>query len=553
MWTGRRKATRGFLTASVAALTVPAIIVGWLGWLLLQSDREQAYKAVVTKAGPKQRDLAAKAMLQMARTYEKLGQPEARATYQTIVRDYRDQPAVVAAARARLSPSAAGAQDVAPRRLFDGGTTEISGISADGRVAVGVDFKDAGGADIVLRDVALGRVTTLVAGSSSGGGRLPRISNDGRRVAYEWVADGQRSLRIIGTEAGATPEVIMAAQPTNRLPLGWSPDGKRILARVETASSPTAAGDRALIFPGLSASWSRDGRLAFFRERPALEPASDLIIREVTTGQERSYRRAGLMTTGSPLWLNDGSGVIVVVTEQDSGSSVEAFYRLDARSGTFQRLFARDANGRARSAVGAISLDDKTLYLTVRNSAGTATTDIVGVDVATARERPVFSFGGTGLPSNDSPGLAVSPDGATLAVLAWREAGVQPRQARIFSVGIDGSNYRDVVGSFGGPGRARDRMRWTPDGHTLVFVAQYPGNNWRLMRVPAAGGQPEFDGLDVERLSPLLSGVRMAPGSANIPDLDLSPDGSRAVLSTRTLRTYELWTLDNLLSVVKSG
>jgi signal transduction histidine kinase len=40
MWSGRRKATRGFLTASLVALTVPAIIVGWLGWMLLQSDRE---------------------------------------------------------------------------------------------------------------------------------------------------------------------------------------------------------------------------------------------------------------------------------------------------------------------------------------------------------------------------------------------------------------------------------------------------------------------------------------------------------------------------------
>jgi signal transduction histidine kinase len=40
MWTGERRATRGFLTASVVALTVPAIIVAWLGWLLLQSDRE---------------------------------------------------------------------------------------------------------------------------------------------------------------------------------------------------------------------------------------------------------------------------------------------------------------------------------------------------------------------------------------------------------------------------------------------------------------------------------------------------------------------------------
>lgn len=40
MWAGQRRATRGFLLVSAAAFTVPAVIVGWLGWLLIQSDRE---------------------------------------------------------------------------------------------------------------------------------------------------------------------------------------------------------------------------------------------------------------------------------------------------------------------------------------------------------------------------------------------------------------------------------------------------------------------------------------------------------------------------------
>lgn len=46
MWTGQRRVTRGFLMASVAALAVPAIIVAWLGWLLLQSDRELDHQRV---------------------------------------------------------------------------------------------------------------------------------------------------------------------------------------------------------------------------------------------------------------------------------------------------------------------------------------------------------------------------------------------------------------------------------------------------------------------------------------------------------------------------
>jgi hypothetical protein len=35
-------------------------------------------------------------------------------------------------------------------------------------------------------------------------------------------------------------------------------------------------------------------------------------------------------------------------------------------------------------------------------------------------------------------------------------------------------------------------------------------------------------------------------------NLDLSPDGSRALVCTHTLSTHELWALDNLPSVVNS-
>jgi signal transduction histidine kinase len=51
MWTGRRKATRGFLVASIAALAIPALAVGWLGWLLLQQDRELEQSRVAERLG----------------------------------------------------------------------------------------------------------------------------------------------------------------------------------------------------------------------------------------------------------------------------------------------------------------------------------------------------------------------------------------------------------------------------------------------------------------------------------------------------------------------
>ena len=67
------------------------------------------------------------------------------------------------------------------------------------------------------------------------------------------------------------------------------------------------------------------------------------------------------------------------------------------------------------------------------------------------------------------------------------------------------------------------------------------------MRVPAEGGKAEFDGLDFDTLASRLSGLRMLPG--HLGNLDLSPDGTRALVNTLTMRTTELWALDNLPAV----
>ncbi len=61
-----------------------------------------------------------------------------------------------------------------------------------------------------------GKETLVVAGGPSGTPGMPRISADGRRVAYNWndMDDGTRptgrSLRVIALEAGANPEILLS-------------------------------------------------------------------------------------------------------------------------------------------------------------------------------------------------------------------------------------------------------------------------------------------------------------------------------------------------------
>jgi hypothetical protein len=64
------------------------------------------------------------------------------------------------------------------------------------------------------------------------------------------------------------------------------------------------------------------------------------------------------------------------------------------------------------------------------------------------------------------------------------------------------------------------------------------------MRVPADGGAVSFDGLSFKTLAPLMPQIRMVPG--NFTGLDISPDGTRTIVSTQTHARFEVWALDDV-------
>src|SRR5512137_1821679 len=67
----------------------------------LKAAIEMYRRIVANPAG--NRLVAAKALLQMGQCYEKLGQADARKTYESLVRDYSDQAEQVQVARNRLT------------------------------------------------------------------------------------------------------------------------------------------------------------------------------------------------------------------------------------------------------------------------------------------------------------------------------------------------------------------------------------------------------------------------------------------------------------------
>ena len=118
---------------------------------MVQGDLKGAielYEKAVKEAGAS-RPLAAKALLGLGQCYEKIGNTEARKTYDRLVREYADQTDLVAQARARLAvltratvaPNPSG---MAVRQVWTGPDVDLLGApSPDGRYLSFVDWKPA--------------------------------------------------------------------------------------------------------------------------------------------------------------------------------------------------------------------------------------------------------------------------------------------------------------------------------------------------------------------------------------------------------------------------
>lgn len=196
------------------------------------------------------RALAARALVQMGRSYEKLNSPKARDTYDRVVREYSDQSEAADFARHRLGTllaSAAAAEDapgVVFRQIaFDGlGRMPYARLSPDGGKMVYMHKQEQQPRfSIRVRDLASDDEKVLV-------------ENAGVTIYFEWSPDGskivyrrRRELRTLDVAGGATNVVWVSPDDhTVVTPLDWSPDSLFILAAMRDLADWTT---RLAIFP----------------------------------------------------------------------------------------------------------------------------------------------------------------------------------------------------------------------------------------------------------------------------------------------------------------
>lgn len=318
-----------------------------------------AYKNVVAKAGAN-KAVAAQALLRLGAAYEKLGRPEARDAYERVVRNYPDRPKEAAAAKARLAKVGGGAVmrmaqvDITPRKVLDGLWSNPLDASADGRFAVGPERTGYNRFDLVLHDLHSGRATVLFKGAKGQHSLWTSMSDDGRRVAYNWF-EGERlaTLQIVGTEPGATPRAYPSAPGFAATPLDWSPDGTSLLVVLhqweEGTASPSssslawlAVDSGALRVIKKLEAWqelarraavSPDGRYIAYTAPPRAGSTDRYVYLIDADGQREVTVVANAGARYSPLWTPDGGHILYLEGPFDRGAVWAAPVRSGQPSG----------------------------------------------------------------------------------------------------------------------------------------------------------------------------------------------------------------------------
>lgn len=225
---------------------------------VVEGDLEAAieiYENILNRF-PGNKPVAAKALVQLGQCYEKLGNEKAREAYERVLRDYGDQSAEVAEARARISaleqlqqrstPVEPGTQKVFeyastvrwPRISFDGSFLCYTGRTGDVELH---DFR-TGEDRNVTKESNLGDSN---ATEYTGFGLISVVSQDGKYIAYNWENPETFGwdIRVISVDGTEKRTVLHAPSGAYYAPHDWSPDGQQVLVEIhEKDNDPTKIG-----------------------------------------------------------------------------------------------------------------------------------------------------------------------------------------------------------------------------------------------------------------------------------------------------------------------
>ncbi len=474
----------------------------------------EQYKKIATASD---RAVAAQALVRMAECYQKLGDSDARTTYERVIREFSDQADSVSIARARLAGDRpAGGTGLVARQMWTergGGTTAT--VALDGRSVSTID--SGAGDDIVVRDLQTGRITRLglVRPDSVGYAEWPVLSPDLKRVAYAWSGpdtEWNYQVRLATNESGAKAQPVGDGKGFPYCYVrGWSADGRSLLLTILDAANTSQIAWMSTVdgrvstlksldwrSPG-SLSLSPDGRYIAYdalveRGRPDRE------IRVLASdGSSEAVVVSGTGSNRSPVWTRDGARVVF---KSDRAGTV-GLWSIPVRSGK-----ADGSVTKLKGDVGDIDLVGFSVSGSLIYAQRVGARDVFAVDLDPATKsvrgtpsRLVDTFVGVNL----NP--ASSPNGKSLAYVSLRGTSDQAGVLVIRSLESGTEKTIPIEARYG------TQARWFADGQRLLVLARNRQNHATLYSADVKSGEVEA----------LIDTGSFAP-----PVLALSPDGRSA-------------------------
>jgi len=247
------------------------------------------------------RQIAARALLYLGDAQEHLGVAEARAAYQKLIREYPDQPLIVARARERLNRlhdpqwrALPGGEII--RRLWGADFTPLGPPSPNGRALPGLN-RDG---ELALRDVTSLEIRRLAALSENEAVTSALLSPDGSQVSSVWWVSGQAGAACevrVSQVADGRSRTIDHREAEGASVAGWTPDGRGVLVyfagakgtgeidRIEVSSQTSRVVATLPVPVFRSPALSPDGRFIVFTATAFGRSDYDISIVDLATGR----------------------------------------------------------------------------------------------------------------------------------------------------------------------------------------------------------------------------------------------------------------------------
>jgi Tol biopolymer transport system component len=364
----------------------------------------------------------------------------------------------------------------------EAGTKAYPAWSADGQ-RIAYSARGSGKIDpfhIYLRTGPSDQPRQLTSGA--GNDVSPAWSPDGKRIAFLRLLDGRAQYRTIAVEGGEEKQAAeFAAGPDEGQPpssVAWAPDGKSLIV-VDTDETPAPlavvpvdGGKPAILTKPPEGSddttptVSPDGQALAFVRNSGSDGGADVFLADLRGGQPRRLTFDNHPIRGLS-WLPDGRELMYASSRFSHGFKL---WRLPAYGGSPKDFIL---SGKAANFPAIAPAGSKMAYTNspTVSAIWRATLSAEG----SSDERAVLrSNGREGWP-------AWSPDGKKIA-----DVSDQTGNDEIWLADADGGNRKQLT-QFNGTMRVW-RIRWSPDGKTLLFNAN-GDEGGELCTVPAAGGK----------------------------------------------------------------